>query len=230
MLVPVDLQHVRMLAVIPRQRANAVRRQELLSRRACSAARAAGDRPPTTDSSRRSPRPGVRMQATLSVRSWPVLDEPLEPPLEVGQPLEHVRLERLDREQRDQPDHRSHLQREPRAVRQPQRVVEEAVLVVPEIEVLALALMAHRVADVEEVLPELARDVFVGRILARQLHRHRQQVERVHAPSSSCRRTARDGRRSAAAPSDRRRRCCRGRGSRPGRRCCLRRPCGSPTR
>ncbi len=109
-----------------------------------------------------------------------MLDEPLEAPLEAGQPIEHLRLERLHRKQRNQPDHRPHLQREPRPVVEPQAVVEEPVLVVPEIEALVLALMAHRVADVDEVLPELAGEVFVRGVVVRQLHRHRQQVQRVH--------------------------------------------------
>ena len=50
--------------------------------------------------------------------------------------------------------------------RRVQHVVEEAVLVVPQ--VVAMPAMqpaaAHGVGDVEEVLPELARDVLVGRV------------------------------------------------------------------
>ena len=66
-----------------------------------------------------------------------------------------------------------------RVVRQVQHVVEEAVLFIPEPDVLAADLV-HRVGDVDEVLPELAGDIFIGRIFLGQLQRNRQQVERVH--------------------------------------------------
>ena len=89
-------------------------------------------------------------------------------------------LERLHREERDQADHRADLQREwAGAAGQVEHVVVEAVLVVPEADPLA-AEVVHGVRDVDEVLEELARHVLVGRVLAGQLQRDGQHVQRVH--------------------------------------------------
>ena len=41
----------------------------------------------------------------------PMLQEPFQPSLEVGQSIEQLRLERFDGEQRNQADHRAHLER-----------------------------------------------------------------------------------------------------------------------
>ena len=102
------------------------------------------------------------MQATFAVRSGRCSDEPLQATSEAGQPLESSRLERFDGEERDQPHHRAHLQRRVLAVGHVQHVVEEPVVIVPETDAVA-AVVAHRVRDVQEVLPELARHVLVGR-------------------------------------------------------------------
>ena len=108
-----------------------------------------------------------------------VVDEPFEPALEAGKPVEQLRLERFDGKERNQADHRPDLQRAALAVRQVQDVVEEAVLVVPQRQAVAAAVV-HRVGDVEEVLPELAGDVLVGRVVLRELHGDGEQVERIH--------------------------------------------------
>ena len=113
---------------------------------------------------------------------------------------------------------RAHRSGHARAVRQVEHVVEEAVLLVPE--VMPRRRGVHRVGDVDEVLPELAGDVLVGRVVARRAPARSRACSASTSPSSSCRRTARCGRRWAAARCGRTRRCCRGRGSRPGRRCC----------
>ena len=60
------------------------------------------------------------------------------------------------------------------AVRQVEHVVVEAVLLVPEPE------RVHRVGDVDEVLPELARHVLVGLVRAGELHRDAEHVQAVH--------------------------------------------------
>ena len=83
-------------------------------------------------------------------------------------------LDGADREERNQADHRAHLERLHAAVRQAQRVVEEAVVLVPEPE------RVHRVGDVHEVLEELARHVLVARVVPAELHGDLQQVETVH--------------------------------------------------
>ena len=108
-----------------------------------------------------------------------VLQEPFHPARELRQALQDVRLERLDREERDQSHHGPHLERRRVAVRQVQHVVEEAVLLVPQLDAFA-GDVVHRARDVDEVLEELRGDVLVGRILARQLERDGQHVEAVH--------------------------------------------------
>ena len=109
----------------------------------------------------------------------PIVDEPLQPPFEARQPLQQLRLQGFHGEQRNQPDHGTNLHWKMRAVRQPQHVVEEAVLLVPQSRAI-LAAMAHRMRDVDEVLPEFARHVFVGPVFLGQLERNGQEIERVH--------------------------------------------------
>src|SRR5262245_16209543 len=109
-----------------------------------------------------------------------VLDEPVQTPVEPAQTLKNLRFERLDRKKRDQPDHRPHLERKSCAVRQVQRIVEESILFIPEIQILTRALLADRMTDIQEVLPEFAGDVFVRGVLVCELYRDRQQVQRVH--------------------------------------------------
>ena len=189
--------------------------------------------PSTIASSRRSPSPGVRMQATFAGQVGPVLDEPVHAAAERRRACPSASGSSVcDGEQRDQADQRADPQRDAAVVRRVQHVVEEAVLLVPEVVPFAAVLTAaaHRVRDVEEVLPELARDVLVGGVRDARARWRWPACSANTSPSSSCRRTARGARRSAAARCGRRRRCCRGRGSRPGRRSCPRRPCGSPTR
>ncbi len=65
------------------------------------------------------------------------------------------------------------------AVRQVQDVVEEPVFAVPELDFLA-ADVVHRAADVDEMLEELAGDVFVGAVVAGQFERDRQHIQAVH--------------------------------------------------
>ena len=159
----------------------------------------------------------------------PVLDEPVEPLREPWQLREHLGLERLHREERDQPHHRAHLQGMSRAVGQVQHVVEEPVLSFHS-SIAVAAQIRHRVGDVDEVLPELARDVLVRRILGGQLHGNREQVEAVHRhPARAVR--------LLEVPAGRQRPrsvehadVVEAQEARPRTRCCLRRPCGSPTR
>ena len=61
-----------------------------------------------------------------------------------------------------------------------EHVVEEAVLLVPEGLSLLTAALGHGLGDVQEVLPELAGHVFVGRVAIGQLQRNRHHVEAVH--------------------------------------------------
>ena len=65
------------------------------------------------------------------------------------------------------------------AIRHMQHVVIEAIFFIPHACAVG-AEMVDRVGDVEEVLPEFAGHVFVGRIFAGQLHRDSEQVQAVH--------------------------------------------------
>ena len=128
----VHVEHVGMVRVRSRERADAVGRKEFVFVEHDLAAPAQLVRS-TIDSSRRSPCPGVRMQATLPVRSGRLLDEPLHPPLEARQLFQQLRLQRLDGEQRNQArPSTAPSSGMARAVGQVQHVVEEAVLLVPQ--------------------------------------------------------------------------------------------------
>src|SRR2546426_1959035 len=56
----------------------------------------------------------------------PVLDKPLEPPFEIGEPLQNFGLQCLNREQRNEADHGANLHRLALASRQVQHVVERS--------------------------------------------------------------------------------------------------------
>ena len=86
-----------------------------------------------------------------------------------------VRCEHGRGAQRQQPDHRTDLQATSAAVRQPQDVVEEPVLLVPHLFVVQ-ADPVHRPGDPEEVLQELLGHILVARIVARQLDGDLQHV------------------------------------------------------
>ena len=120
--------------------------------------------------------------------------------------LQHVRLEDRHGGQRQQPDHRAHLDALRSAVRQHQQVVEEAVLLVPQL-VLVVADAVHRPGDPQEVLHELERRTLrrCGRTLpARWRWR---ACSGCRTPSRQCRPPAPGSRRWAAAKSGRTRRC-----------------------
>src|SRR5215510_9053145 len=105
-----------------------------------------------------------------------MVDKPIQPLLETGKRLDHVSVKCLDCKQRSQSDCRSYAQRKVTAVWSVQHIVIEAILWIPQAKILS-ANIVHGVRDVNEVLPKLTRDIFVGRILSRQLQRNRQQVQ-----------------------------------------------------
>ena len=82
-----------------------------------------------------------------------------------------VPLEHRGRAERQQAHQRPHLQPHGLAVRQPQQVVEEAVLLVPHL-VVMLADAVHRVGDPHEVLDELEGDLLVHRVVLGEDQRH----------------------------------------------------------
>ena len=88
---------------------------------------------------------------------------------------DRIRLEHRGRAQRQQPDQRPHLQPHGLAVGQPQQVVEEPVLLVPHL-VVMLADAVHGVGDPHEVLDELEGDLLVHRVVLGQDQRHLQHA------------------------------------------------------
>ena len=136
-----------------------------------------------------------------------------------GSCAEQLRLERLDGEQRDQADHRAHLaaahaRRRAGAARRSRTRPPR-----PTGRCRVAADVGHRLGDVQEVLEELGGDVLVDRVVQRQLQGDAHHVQAVHRHPGGAVGLVDDSRRSAAARCGRRRRCCPGRGSRPGR-CC----------
>src|SRR5271165_4938199 len=65
------------------------------------------------------------------------------------------------------------------SVGQPEDIVEESVLLVPEAFTVHSKL-AHRVRDMNKVFPEFTGYIFVGLIFFREFERNGQQVQRVH--------------------------------------------------
>ena len=108
-----------------------------------------------------------------------VAQEPAHPPLEFGQRVEHVGLERLDREKRHQAHERADLERDVLARVEMEDVVEELVVLVPQgcrVDIDAV----ERTGDVQEVLEELGRQVLVDAVFGCQLEGNCEHVERVH--------------------------------------------------
>src|SRR6059058_296777 len=117
-----------------------------------------------------------------------VLDKPLEPAFEIGEPLQEFGLKGLNRKERDQADHGTDLHRRAFAIGEMQYVVEKSVFAVPH-RVHTVAAMAHGVGDVEEVLPELAGDVFIDGIFAGELRAMASMLRvyiAIHAVPSDC--------------------------------------------
>ncbi len=75
-----------------------------------------------------------------------------------------VSFEHRGRAERQQTDQRPHFQAHRLAVREPQQIVEEPVLLVPHL-VVVLADAVHRVRDPHEVLDELEGDLLVHRVV-----------------------------------------------------------------
>src|SRR5437763_6607342 len=96
------------------------------------------------------------------------LEKPPEAMIYLRVLLPEFPIERGDRTQREQPDHGAHLQTLGPAVRQPEHVVEEPVVLVPHPGVLAS--VHHRGGDPQEVLDELETHLPIAWPLQRQLH------------------------------------------------------------
>ena len=111
-----------------------------------------------------------------------------------------VPLEHRGGAQRQQPHQRPHLQPHGLAVRQPQQIVEEPVLLVPHL-VVMLAAAVHGVGNPHEVLDELEGDLLVHRVVLGQDQGHLQHALAVERhPGRPVRLLQRAARRKLGAP------------------------------
>src|SRR5215469_7298099 len=109
-----------------------------------------------------------------------VVDEPLHAALEARQAIHDFRLERFHSEKRNKANYGANLQKMLASVGQAKDVVVEAIFVVPQSHAVD-ADVVHGVGDVNEMLKEFARDVFVGHVLFREFQRDGQHIQAVHA-------------------------------------------------
>src|SRR6266849_3303510 len=181
-----DAQDVWIVQVIARERANSMRREEFVFIQhvtECMTQFVSID--DGEESSFAIPRGTHTGDVGCQVAT--VLDKPLEPAFEIGEPLQKFGLKDLNRKERDQADHGADLHWHAFAIGEMQYVIEKSVFTVPH-RVHTVAAMAHSVCNVEEVLPELAGDVFVDGIFAGELKGDGQHVECVHGhPRSAVR-------------------------------------------
>src|SRR5215831_5597630 len=109
-----------------------------------------------------------------------VVDKPLHTSLETGEAVNDLRLERFDGEKGNKTDHGTNLEVVLFSVGKMEQVVVETIFFIPEGDAVG-AEIVHRVSDVDEVLEELAGDIFIGRIFFCEFERDRQHVEAIHA-------------------------------------------------
>ena len=108
-----------------------------------------------------------------------IVHKPLHAALEARKAVDDLRLESFHTEERDEPHHGTNLQEVLAAVGQTKHVVVEAVFVVPQRHAVN-ADVVHGVGDVNEVLKELASDIFVGGIFLGEFQCNSQHVQAVH--------------------------------------------------
>src|SRR6202007_997949 len=105
-----------------------------------------------------------------------IVDKPLHAAFEAGETVDNVFFESLHCKKGNQPNKGAHLEVVVLAVRKMKNVIVKAILVVPEFNTLAAAVV-HGVGDVNKVFQELAGDVFIGGILAGQLKSNCEHVQ-----------------------------------------------------
>src|SRR6185369_12972194 len=90
---------------------------------------------------------------------------------------------------RNQTDERADLELDEPPVRKLERIVEKLVLVIPQAYSLAVAAdIGQRLSDIEEMLKELGRDVFIDRIVQSEFQGDPHQVQAIHGhPTRSVR-------------------------------------------
>src|SRR6266481_8200640 len=151
-----DAQDVWIVHVIPRERANSMRRKEFVFIQhvtECLTQFVGID-----DGEESSfAIPWGTHTGDVGCQVATVLDKPLEPAFEIGEPLQNFGLKGLNRKERNQADHGADLHRRAFAIGEMQYVIEKSVLTLPQ-RVHTVAAMAHGVCGLEEVFPELAGD------------------------------------------------------------------------
>ena len=158
-----------MLLVIARQRPQTVRAQELVL------VEHAGEDPAQlsfVEHGQHAPSVDPRVAGVVDrgEQLWHRFDPAPQPRQQVVAELHS--LERQDRRgaQRQEPDHRTHLEPRGASVRQAEHVVEEPVLLVPQL-IVVVADPVHRRGDEQEVLCELEHHVLVDRVVRGELER-----------------------------------------------------------
>src|SRR5271166_3925617 len=125
-----DAQDVWIVHVVPRESANSMRREEFvfIQHVAQSLAELVGvdDREKSAFSISRSTHTG-----DIGGQVATVLDKPLEPAFEIGEPLQKFGLQGLNRKERNQADHGTDLHWRASAIGEVQDVIEESVFAVP---------------------------------------------------------------------------------------------------
>ena len=188
--------------------------------------------PRSSDSSMRSPSPGSSQRETSSARSGRCVEEPAQPRRRSRAAASADRARRAPRPRRAGSARPSSAPAAARALPSGrfEHVVVELVLLVPQADAVA-ADVRHRLGDVagnaRRTWSRCPRrrgrpcaSSSAMRIRFERVHRHPGGAVGLVDVAAGRQRLA----------SGRRRRYCRGRGSRPGRCCGRRRPCGSPTR
>src|SRR5262249_40771368 len=98
-----------------------------------------------------------------------VFDEPVHATLEAWQAVQQSGFNRLHGEQRNDSHHRADANWALISVWKFQHVIEKSISLIPQTNFVRTA-MVHGVGDVDEMLPELAGDIFIVRIVGSQLH------------------------------------------------------------
>src|SRR6185437_1833142 len=119
------------------------------------------------------------MRLNVSTEIGSIFDEPLHAMLEPWKAIDQLRVQRFYGKKRDQSDERSNLERKGSSIRKMQHIIEKSVFSIPEFDFFP-ADVVHGSADVDEVLKELARHIFVGPIITRQLQCDRKHIQAIH--------------------------------------------------
>src|ERR1700677_1485175 len=109
-----------------------------------------------------------------------MFEEPIETFRKSGKLIEDAPIQHLYRKNRDETDHRAQLQRYNPSFRRPQRVIEKAVLVVPQALTCAADII-HGSCDRQEMFKELRGEILVDWVEPSGLEGDAHEIERIHS-------------------------------------------------